>query len=141
MLQKFIMDSCQEISILPYFSNQGPLRFYGCGIHQIIAGQISLDFLKGFFQGSFHDEHLMSRDALSLFLQCFICMRYMVVKETAARTIKSVRQGKNTSSLLHGFDGKNCVGNVYQLFTALFRTVKLISKQTITPKSKLFICF
>ena len=38
MLQKFIMDSCQEISILPYFSNEGPLRFYECGIHQIIAG-------------------------------------------------------------------------------------------------------
>ena len=38
MLQMFIMDSCQEISILPYFSNEGPLGFYGCGIHQIIDG-------------------------------------------------------------------------------------------------------
>ena len=34
----FIMDSCQEISILPYFSNGGPLGFYGCAIHQTIAG-------------------------------------------------------------------------------------------------------
>ena len=38
MLQMSIMDSCQEIYILPYFSNEGPLGFYGCGIHQIIDG-------------------------------------------------------------------------------------------------------
>lgn len=48
--------------------NEGPLRFYGCRIHQTIAGKISLDFLKYFFQDSFHDKRPMSCDALSLFL-------------------------------------------------------------------------
>ena len=48
--------------------NEGPLRFYKYRIHQTIAGKISLNFLKDFFQDSFHDKHLMSCDALSLFL-------------------------------------------------------------------------